>query len=273
MENNFTEAKSRDHEIDLRFFFTVLRKCWYFVILAAVVFGLLAGVYSSFFIEKRYSSTVNMYVDPNTTASGTINFSTADALAATYPPVLRNSDEFKQQVALEMALAKNEDGEAAFPSWTYRDVGTPGTPELVANDWGRVGGMVTTGIKEDKIFYITIRSTDPHEAYAMAKIAVKVAPDILNDVVGVGRVMVIGYPALDTVPDSPNVLRNVALAAVVGAVLVYVVFFLIRLFDTTVYTEGDLTRFGLPVLGVVPTFPPPETERAVRNAGKEVHPQ
>ena len=273
METNFTEAKSRDHEIDLRFFFTVLRKCWYFVILAAVVFGLLAGVYSSFFIEKTYSSTVNMYVDPNTSASGTINFSTADALAATYPPVLRNSDEFKQKVALEMALSKDENGEAAFPSWTYRDVGTADAPRPVADNWSRVGGMVSTGIKEDKIFYITIRSTDPHEAYAMAEIAVEVAPDILNDVVGVGRVTVIGYPTLDTAPDSPNVVRNAVLAAMVGAVLMYAVFFLIRLFDTTVYTEGDLAHYGLPVLGVVPTFPPPETERAVKNAGKEVRPQ
>ncbi len=274
MENNFTEAKSRDHEVDLKFFFTVFRKCWYFVILAALIFGLLAGVYSSYFIDKKYSSTVNMYVDPNaTSSSGTLNSSTADALAATYPPVIRYSDDFARAVALETALLTKEDGTAAFPAWSYKNLGTAESPKLVADNWSRVRGMMSTGIKDDKIFYITIRSTDPEEAYAMAVIAATVAPDILNEIVGVGHVTVIGDPVLDTAPDSPNVLRNAALAAMIGAVLMYAVFFLIRLFDTTIYTEADLARFGLPVLGVVPSFPPPENERTVRLGNKEVRPK
>ena len=267
MENNIKETNARDREIDLKFFFAVFRKCWYWIILAAVLCGLLAGVYSSFFIEKMYSSTVNMYVDPNgTTSSGMLSASTADALAATYPPVIRHSDTFAREVALRMAELTIEDGSAAFPTWTYETVGG----EKVPNNWGRVRNVMTTGIKDDKIFYITMRSSDPKEAYALAQTAASVAPTVLNKIVGVGHVTVIGEPVLDTAADSPNVTRNAALAAIVGAVLVYAAFFLLKLLDITVYTESDLSRFGLPVLGVVPTFPTAETEKAARSGSKEV---
>ena len=103
----------------------------------------------------------------------------------------------------------------------------------------------------------------------MAVIASEVAPEILNKIVGVGKVEAIRFPVKDTAPDSPNVARNALLAAVIGAVLVYAIFFLIYLFDTTVYTEQDLTRFGLPLLGTVPLFPAEEGERD-RRAMKEV---
>ena len=256
MGQHLSEGRSRDYEIDLRFFFTVLRKCWYWVLLAAVIIGLLAGVYSSFFIPKTYSSTINMYVDPNTNAiSNQYNSSTADALAATYPPVIRYSDDFAQTVAEEMTKLQNEDGAPLFPHWR-------------AEDWRRVRTMMSTGIKEDKIFYITITSTDPAEAFRMAEIARTVAPDILNTYVSVGEAKVIGYPVQDTTPDSPSVARNVILAAVIAAVIVYVVFFLIHLFDSTIYTESDLASYEIPILGTVPTFP--ETAAKGQRSDKEV---
>ena len=40
----------------------------------------------------------------------------------------------------------------------------------------------------------------------------------------------------------------------IGAVLVYVAFFLRDLFDTRVYTEKALAAFALPILGTVPYF-------------------
>ena len=266
MEHQANNAKGRDYEIDLKFFYTVFRKCWYWVALAAILLGLLVGVYSSAFIEKMYSSTVYMYVDPRAqSSSSSFNSSTAEALAATYPPVIRQADVFAKKVALEMALLTKEDGTQLFPSWTYETVGEVKT----AKNWGRVRGMMNTGIKDDKIFYITIRSANPEEAYRMAEIAAWVAPEILNEIVGVGKVEAIGYPVLDTTPDSPNVMRNALVAAVVAAVLLYAIFFLVYLFDTTIYIEQDLARFGLPLLGVVPTFPAEEGERD-RRASKEV---
>ena len=252
MEHQVSDRTSHEYEIDLRFFVTVLRKCWYWILLAALILGLGAGVYSSFFIPKSYSSTVNMYVDPNPQASGGMfNTSTADALAEIYPPVLRYSDAFARSVATEMALLTDDAGAQLFPTWTYRE-GENG--EIVPTNWSRVRSMMSTGIKDDKIFYITMRSQNPEEAYRLAEIAASVAPGVLDATVKVGQVMVLSDPVLDTVPDSPNVLRNAILAAMIGAVLVYVAFFLRDLFDTRVYTEKALAAFDLPILGTVPYF-------------------
>lgn len=266
MENQVGEHAAREHEIDLRFFVTVLRKCWYWVLLVALILGLAVGVYSSFFIPKSYSSTVNMYVDPNLQSSpGMFNASTAEALAEIYPPVLRYSDAFARSVAAEMVALSDDAGAQLFPAWTYRE-GENG--EIVPTNWSRVRGMMSTGIKDDKIFYITMRSQDPEEAYHLAKIAASVAPAVLDATVKVGQVTVLTDPVLDTVPDSPNVFRNAVLAAMIGAVLVYVAFFLRDLFDTTVYTEKALTAFDLPILGTVPFFTvtDPEQLKMVKSA-------
>ena len=252
MEHQVGDRASHEYEIDLRFFVTVLRKCWYWILLAALILGLGAGVYSSFFIPKSYSSTVNMYVDPNPQASGGMfNTSTADALAEIYPPVLRYSDAFARSVATEMALLSDDAGGQRFPVWTYKE-GENG--EIIPTNWGRVRSMMSTGIKDDKIFYITMRSQDPEEAYRLAEIAASVAPEVLDATVKVGQVTVLTDPVLDTAPDSPNVVRNAILAAMVGAVLVYVAFFLRDLFDNKVYTEKALAAFDLPILGTVPVF-------------------
>ncbi len=253
MEHHECENKSHDYEIDLKFFFTVFRKCWYWILLAALIFGLAAGVYSSAFIPNKYSSTVNMYVDPNNGPLGSYNSSTADALAATYPPVIRHTDEFAKEVALRMAELTDEDGEKMFSDWTYTE---DADGNKVAKNWGRVFSMMGTGtIEEGRIFYITFSSTNPEEAYQMALIATEVAPEILNVIVQTGTAKPIGAPVLDTVADSPNVKRNAVVSALVGAVLAYIIFFLYRLFDTTVYGESDLSRFELPILGIVPLFP------------------
>ena len=61
--------------------------------------------------------------------------------------------------------------------------------------------------------------------------------------------------------------RNALLVALVAAVLVYVAFFLRDLFDTTVYTEENLASFGLPILGIVPSFPSQEGERPTKDKG------
>ena len=162
-----------------------------------------------------------------------------------------------------MALLTDDAGAQLFPTWTYRE-GENG--EIVPTNWSRVRSMMSTGIRDEKIFYITMRSQDPEEAYHLAKIAASVAPTVLDKIVQVGQVKLLTDPVLDTVPDSPNVSRNAILAAMVGAVLVYAAFFLYNLFDTTIYTEKALSVFDLPILGTVPYFA--TTEPTVQKAGK-----
>ncbi len=257
---NETETGFCEQEITIGFFITVIRKCWVWILLVAVAFSLFSGIYTAYFVDKTYSSTTKLYVNANfSMSSGQYNYDAAQQLALTYPTVLRYSDEFAKAVALDMAKLTEEGETAMFPDWTYK---TTGDGEETADNWGAVQRKMTAGTIEGKeIVYITMSSTDPKEAYWLAYFAAQEAPAILNEIVGTGKISRISAPVLDTAADAPSLLRNVAIAGIGGALLTFLIFFLKEYFDTTLYSEDDLKKYGLPVLGVVPSFPEIEKSR------------
>ena len=116
--------------------------------------------------------------------------------------------------------------------------------------------MMTTNIVEDRLFYITMTSTDPIAAYYLAKFASTEAPVVLNYYVEQGTVSLLTTKfVIPTTPVSPSLRRNAALAAVVGGFLCFAAFFLHDMFDTTIYTESDLKKYSIPLLGMIPSFP------------------
>ncbi len=244
--NSNESMNSGEYKISLQSFLTVIRRCWYWVALAALLAGLLSGVYTRFFVTKTYSSTVMLYVNPNPKAypSGSnYNFNTAQELAKVYPTVLKNSDEFSKAVAQYMGEAQNSQGQP-LAGWTGVEA------------WRQVRGKMTAGtINDQEIVYIRMTSPDPEEAYALAIAAATKAEGILNSIVGTGNIILLSEPVLPTSPNSPGVARNVVLYGALAGLLVYVIFFLLELFDTTVYDEEDLQKFGMPILGMVPFFP------------------
>ena len=231
-------------EIDLHFFLSILRKSWCWVLVAALLCGVVVGVFTEFFVPRKYSSTIVMYVDPMySTAGGSYSGTRAEELATIYPPVLRESDDFAKEVAARMAEAETN-GVKDFPQWQSE------------NSWKRVRSFMSIGTKDERLFYIRMTSTDPQEAYYLAKSAGLVAGSVLNEFVKAGDVKALTTSLeVPTSPVSPNIKRNVALAALIGAVVCFSVFFFVYLFDTTVYTEEDLQLYALPILGTVPSVP------------------
>lgn len=56
-------------------------------------------------------------------------------------------------------------------------------------------------------------------------------------------------------PVSPSVTRNCLIAAVLVAIIAYVIYFLLFIFNTTVYTEEDVKSItDLPILGTIPSW-------------------
>ncbi len=74
----------------------------------------------------------------------------------------------------------------------------------------------------------------------------------LSEAQTVSTVMTIDPAVVPTKPVSPQVLRNTALAAMVGLMLAVGVIFLIEALDDTIKTPEDVKRnLGLPVLGII----------------------
>ena len=231
-------------EMDLHFVFSVFRKAWCWILAAALFCGIAAGVYTEFFIPRKYSVTIVMYVDPMYSAiGGSYSGARAEELATIYPPVLRASDDFAKKVAACMAEAETN-GVKDFPAWQSE------------TSWKRVRSFMSIGTKDERLFYIRMTSTNPQEAYYLAKSAGMVAGEVLNDIVKAGDVKALTTSLeIPTSPVSPDIKKNVILSACVGAAVCFLVFFLINCFDTTVYTEEDLRSYALPVLGTIPSVP------------------
>ena len=67
------------------------------------------------------------------------------------------------------------------------------------------------------------------------------------------KVSTIAAPNLPIAPSSPQPLRNIALGVLIGCVLGIALAFLVESVDTRVRTRGDVERFGVPLIGSLPS--------------------
>lgn len=238
MEDNKTSVS--DKSID---FFAVLRKCWYYVVIAALLFGLLAAAYTTYFVEKTYSSTVKFYVvTDRSTAQLRTELDAAQTLIDSYSTVLTNSDVFLSDLAAHSGIQY--------------------APSALRS-------MMTISSMGSEAFYVKVSNPDPQIAYEIAKTIEEIGPDAMVRFVEAGNVKVLSPAKLSISPESPNLIKNVVLAAFVGAILVFALFILLDLFDTRIHTEEDLKRFEIPILGSVPTMPSQnDTNKKVRKEGR-----
>ena len=76
-------------------------------------------------------------------------------------------------------------------------------------------------------------------------------------------------PRLATEPDSPNLIINILIGAILGIAISFLVFFLAEVLDNTIYTEDDVKdKFGYPIVGLIPTIVTEEAGRSKRVRGE-----
>ena len=102
---------------------------------------------------------------------------------------------------------------------------------------------------------ITVRSNNPEWAQQVCNKITEVSPDAILEAVEAGSVKVISQAPVPTEPVSPNVLKNTALAGMVGLVLCLGVIFLQVLLDNKIKSEEDIAKYlDLTVVGVIPEY-------------------
>ena len=141
--------------------------------------------------------------------------------------VVKNSDSFLRKVAEQAGLSY--------------------TPS-------RLRSMLSVSSMGSEAFYVKVTSTDPQISYNIAQVIEDIGPSEMIKFVEAGNVKVLNPPLLSLSPDSPNIMKNVVVAAFIGAVLVYGIFVLFTMLDTRVHSEEDLRKFDIPLLGSVPTM-------------------
>lgn len=238
--------ENREIEIDLRAIFFTLRKKIVFMILIALTCGAIAGCYTNFFVEPKYTATITLcaYNDNNRIGTdGSITSSEIDAsqsLVNTYLEIIR-SNTFLEKVASNLDY----------------DISP-----------GAIKGMISCGKVEDTfIFKIKVTSTDAGQATTIANTIAEICPDEIVRIVNAGSVQIVDYASQPTRPSSPNLKKIVIIALLAGFVVSFALFFLKEVFNTNINEEKDLEKeFDIPVLGTIPRLLPVDNNDSSKEA-------
>lgn len=204
------------------------------IVLSTLVGGVIAFVYTVFFVTPLYSSSVMLYVNNSSISLGSASVSisgsdltTSRSLVETYIVIL-NSRETLEEIIEEAGV-----------SYTS----------------SQLESMISaTAVNDTEVLQVTVTGEDPQEASEIANTILKVLPARIKSIVdGSNAVRVDGAIPVMT-PVSPNVTKNTAMGTMVGLVLscgIYVVLFLL---DTEIHSESYLLKTypTIPLLTVVP---------------------
>lgn len=221
-------------EIDLGKIFYKMRNKFIFIIIATMVATLGSGLFTHFCVTPRYTSTVKMFVYSNTdriTTDSTITtgeISASEKLVNTYIYILKSNTVLEEVI---------------------KDLDLKITP-------GQLRTCISASQASDTVaFEVSVRTNSPKMSAKIANSIAKVAPKELVRVVKAGGVEIIDYATVPTRPSSPNIKKNILIAAAVAFFATFALFFIYELFDTTITNARDIEGdFEYPILGTVPTL-------------------
>lgn len=226
----------KEISIDLGKLFSMLKKRIVYIILATLMLAVVSGCLTEFLIVPKYTTSCTMYVYSNTdrvstnSSIGSSELNASQQLVNTYIVVLESNyvlEDVIKELNLNMTASQLKD-------------------------------MISCSqINETEIFRVSVTSTDAAQAADIANTIAKIAPDAIVDTIKAGGVSVIDYAKVPSSPSSPNLIKNLAIGALVGFVISFALFFIKELFDTTIRTDKDLEReFNIPILGDIPRLVP-----------------
>lgn len=213
-----------------------VRRIW-ILILAGVVCAVTVFSYCNFYLTPSYSATASIlvtngavttsYDDTTDKVSGS-DISASLYLAYTVVDILNTPDIYKK-------VADSLGGKYEYQSL--------------------MGRSSVARRNEDTLFVdVTFSSTDPKEAMRIANKYVEVACEYIPEFIPSSRAMV-ASTAIKSVMTYPRTVRATGIAGILGAVIAYVVLFIIELSNRSIKGEEDFTaNFDVPLLGSVPDF-------------------
>lgn len=221
------------NEITIADLFRSLLRHLPIILVVTFVFGIATWAYSNFMITPKYTATSKM-----------IAISNPDRTTGIYTSAEHNAAvAFVNTTAAVMKTASILDETAMRLS----EQGLNYTGKQLKN-------MVSiTSENETEVFHVTVTGTKKNDVAMIANVLSKVAEERVGDLSEAGRVKELEPAATPNGPSSPNKTRNTILGALIGFVLISLIVILRDLYDTTIWTEEDLTaHYKYPVLGLIP---------------------
>ncbi|MDO5291429.1 MAG: Wzz/FepE/Etk N-terminal domain-containing protein [bacterium] len=219
--------KHDEMEIDLRELFYVLKSKLAIIIAVTAIFGIAMAALTTYVIKPKYSSTSIIYVmskEKNELSISDLNL--GSGLTADYIELIESRPVLEKVITNLDLDMKYED----------------------------LLKMVTiTNPTDTRILNITVTYTDAYQAEKIANDIVKVAQKTISSIMNTEKPSVVQSAVSSGEKVSPNNVKNVLIAVVLGLFLSSGVIILIHVLDDTVKTPEDVERYlGLNTLAMIP---------------------
>ena len=259
------ETNTNEKEITLSYIVKVFKKSLVWMVVAALVFGILAALYTTIFVKPSYRARAEFWVS-NT--SSDYDYTSSAQMGAALTISSSCVELADHDLPARRAVTANDN--LLAKQLGYIDESKPMTDEEKANAINACVGYVRSMIgagksKQDSlIFYITVTAKTREEAYLVTHAIQSILPETVFDLVGVKNnvnnadMLTVTTPVysvdnVEMIEDSP--VKSFVIAAFIGAVLVFVFFFVLSLLDTVVYNEQPLKdNFNHPIVGTIPSW-------------------
>lgn len=220
-------------EINLVKILEIILKLWWFVLIFAIVVGVIAFSISSFLMTPLYTSTAKVYVSGSQTNAGAgTNYSeltTNTRLVSTYIEILC-SDTYLNQVAGQ--------------SEEYKISGSSIKSKITMNS-----------ANETEILEIKYADISPERARDILQLVLNNAQAEITRIMPGCIVSIVDNASLPTTTSSPNVKQNTFIGIFAGIIIGIAIIFIKELLDTRIKDEDDLkSKYNIPVLGIIPNL-------------------
>lgn len=213
--------------IDLLELFYVLKKKILLILMAALIGGCVAGVYTQFFMTPVYSSMSSILVlSKETTLTSLANLQLGASLTSDYTVLIKSTPVLEQVI---------------------ENLNLDTTVEELKNQ------ISINNPTDTRILEITVQDTDAAMAKKVVDEIANVSSDYIGDKMEVVPPKVIEVGKIATVRTSPSVKKNIMLGFLLGFVACAGIIVVYAVMDDTIKTEEDIEKYlGVSVLAKVP---------------------
>ena len=219
-----------EETIDLREYFAIIKKRFWIIALLAIISALISGVISFFMLNPVYEAKSTLIV--NTEKNEETQMITGDQFNVTQKLAVTYGEIIKSRSVLDDVIKNLK----------------------LENTYESLSGQITVSpVKDTQIISISVQDTNKEKARDIANEIPKVFKKEVKRITKANDIQVIDKAILPQNPIKPNKMMNMAIAAVLGAMIGLFVVFLIEYLDNKLKTPQDIEKhLGLSVLGVVP---------------------